>query len=83
MPAPAGRADPRHNETMKTSMTLTDILTAIGVVSIWGVNFVVIKIGLQDLPPVLFTALRFLPDRFLASLAEKVQFELTHRALEP
>jgi O-acetylserine/cysteine efflux transporter len=45
---------------MKTSMTLTDILTAIGVVSIWGVNFVVIKIGLQDLPPVLFTALRFL-----------------------
>ena len=40
-------------------MTLTDILIAIGVVSIWGFNFVVIKIGLQDLPPILFTALRF------------------------
>jgi O-acetylserine/cysteine efflux transporter len=45
---------------MKTTMTLTDILIALGVVTIWGVNFVVIKIGLQDLPPVLFTALRFL-----------------------
>jgi O-acetylserine/cysteine efflux transporter len=45
---------------MKHTMTLTDILTALGVVTIWGVNFVVIKIGLQDLPPILFTALRFL-----------------------
>jgi O-acetylserine/cysteine efflux transporter len=45
---------------MKTTMTPTDILIALAVVTIWGVNFVVIKIGLQDLPPVLFTALRFL-----------------------
>jgi O-acetylserine/cysteine efflux transporter len=45
---------------MKTSMTPTDILIALAVVTIWGVNFVVIKIGLEDLPPVLFTALRFL-----------------------
>lgn len=45
---------------MKTNMTPADILTALAVVTIWGVNFVVIKIGLQDLPPVLFTALRFL-----------------------
>jgi O-acetylserine/cysteine efflux transporter len=45
---------------MKTNMTLPDILIALCVVTIWGVNFVVIKIGLQDLPPVLFTALRFL-----------------------
>ncbi len=41
-------------------MSLTDILIAIAVVGIWGVNFVVIKVGLQDLPPILFTALRFL-----------------------
>ncbi|MES2152022.1 MAG: EamA family transporter [Pseudomonadota bacterium] len=41
-------------------MTPTDILIALAVVTIWGVNFVVIKIGLQDLPPILFTALRFL-----------------------
>jgi O-acetylserine/cysteine efflux transporter len=45
---------------MKHTMTVTDTLTALGVVTIWGVNFVVIKIGLQDLPPVLFTALRFI-----------------------
>jgi O-acetylserine/cysteine efflux transporter len=45
---------------MKHTMTLTDILIALGVVTIWGVNFVVIKIGLQDLPPILFTSLRFL-----------------------
>jgi O-acetylserine/cysteine efflux transporter len=45
---------------MKQTMTATDILIALGVVVIWGVNFVVIKIGLQDLPPILFTALRFL-----------------------
>jgi O-acetylserine/cysteine efflux transporter len=41
-------------------MSITDILIAIAVVGIWGLNFVVIKIGLQDLPPILFTALRFL-----------------------
>ena len=45
---------------MKTAMTPIDILIALAVVTIWGVNFVVIKIGLEDLPPVLFTALRFL-----------------------
>lgn len=37
-----------------------DILLALIVVAIWGVNFVVISIGLHDLPPVLFTALRFI-----------------------
>jgi O-acetylserine/cysteine efflux transporter len=41
-------------------MSPADILIAILVVSIWGFNFVVIKIGLQDLPPILFTALRFI-----------------------
>ena len=41
-------------------MSIADILIAIAVVGIWGFNFVVIKVGLQDLPPILFTALRFL-----------------------
>jgi O-acetylserine/cysteine efflux transporter len=45
---------------MKHQMSTTDILLALAVVTVWGGNFVVIKIGLQDLPPVLFTALRFL-----------------------
>ncbi|HYD81103.1 MAG TPA: EamA family transporter [Paucimonas sp.] len=41
-------------------MKPTDILLALATVAIWGFNFVVIKIGLQDLPPILFTTLRFL-----------------------
>jgi O-acetylserine/cysteine efflux transporter len=41
-------------------MKPADLLAALLVVTIWGFNFVVIKIGLQGLPPVLFTALRFL-----------------------
>lgn len=41
-------------------MTFADILLALALVTMWGFNFVVIKIGLQDLPPVLFTALRFM-----------------------
>lgn len=41
-------------------MKPTDILLALVVVLIWGLNFVVIKIGLHGLPPILFTALRFL-----------------------
>ncbi|MFC3109640.1 EamA family transporter [Undibacterium arcticum] len=40
-------------------MKPTDILIALCVVCIWGFNFVVIKLGLQGLPPILFTALRF------------------------
>lgn len=44
---------------MKHTMTPTDILIALGVVTIWGVNFVVIKMGLRDVPPILLTALRF------------------------
>lgn len=40
-------------------MKPSDILLALFVVVIWGFNFVVIKIGLEGLPPILFTALRF------------------------
>lgn len=41
-----------------------DILAALLVVIIWGANFVVIKLGLQELPPILFTALRFIFSAF-------------------
>lgn len=41
-------------------MKPADILLALAAVTIWGFNFVVIKIGLQELPPILFTALRFI-----------------------
>jgi O-acetylserine/cysteine efflux transporter len=37
----------------------SDTLTALLVVTIWGVNFVAIDRGLRDLPPLLFVALRF------------------------
>ena len=40
-------------------MPLPHILLALLVTLIWGVNFVVIKVGLQDFPPLLFCALRF------------------------
>ncbi|MFJ2990836.1 EamA family transporter [Collimonas sp. NPDC087041] len=41
-------------------MQATDVFLAILTVSIWGLNFVAIKIGLQGLPPILFCALRFI-----------------------
>ncbi|MGQ7817136.1 EamA family transporter [Pseudomonas sp. A46] len=40
-------------------MPLPHILLALLVTLIWGVNFVVIKVGLADFPPLLFCALRF------------------------
>ncbi|RKR89456.1 O-acetylserine/cysteine efflux transporter [Micromonospora pisi] len=38
---------------------MTHRLQALLVAAIWGVNFVVIEIGLRDLPPLVLTALRF------------------------
>lgn len=40
-------------------MDLKAIATVLLVVSIWGINFSFIKIGLKELPPLLFSALRF------------------------
>jgi len=37
-----------------------DLLLALAVVAVWGTNFVVIRIGLDHLPPLLFAGLRFL-----------------------
>ena len=36
------------------------LAAALGVVLIWGVNFVVIQVGLRELPPLLLASLRFL-----------------------
>ncbi len=41
-------------------MPIRDIFLALLVVFVWGVNFVAIKIGVQDVPPLFLTALRFL-----------------------
>ena len=40
-------------------MKLKELLIALFVVVIWGVNFVVIKVGLGSFPPLLLAALRF------------------------
>lgn len=47
-------------------MNRKDIGLAILVVAIWGFNFVVIKVGLKELPPILLCALRFFLSAFPA-----------------
>lgn len=40
-------------------MRPAELLLALAVVFVWGTNFVVIELGLNELPPLLFAALRF------------------------
>ena len=40
-------------------MTRRDMLLAAAVAAVWGLNFVVSAVVLRDLPPLLFTAIRF------------------------
>jgi len=42
-----------------TSLSFRDLLLALAVVLVWGTNFVVIRLGLNALPPLLFASLRF------------------------
>lgn len=44
---------------MSAGLPLRHFLLALLVVAVWGTNFVVIKLGLTHLPPLLFAALRF------------------------
>jgi O-acetylserine/cysteine efflux transporter len=44
---------------METGMSPRDLLLALVVVVAWGINFVVIKVGLHGVPPMLLGALRF------------------------
>src|SRR3546814_17835006 len=45
--------------TTVPSMPMSHMLLALAVVAVWGTNFVVIRVGLDHLPPVLFAGLRF------------------------
>jgi O-acetylserine/cysteine efflux transporter len=45
---------------MTTHLPFRHLLLALAVVAVWGTNFVVIKLALGALPPLLFAALRFL-----------------------
>ena len=40
-------------------MRASHILLAVAVAAVWGFNFVAIKVGLRDFPPLLFSCLRF------------------------
>ncbi|MEO7053774.1 MAG: EamA family transporter [Rhizomicrobium sp.] len=42
-----------------SSLSFRDLLLALAVVFVWGTNFVVIRLGLNALPPLLFASLRF------------------------
>lgn len=44
---------------MKQSLPLKHFLLALAVVAVWGTNFVVIKLALGQMPPLLFATLRF------------------------
>ena len=44
---------------MTQSFGLKPFLLALAVVAVWGTNFVIIRLGLDALPPLLFAALRF------------------------
>jgi O-acetylserine/cysteine efflux transporter len=44
---------------MPATLPLRHFLLALAVVAVWGTNFVVIKLALGHLPPLLFAALRF------------------------
>ena len=43
----------------RTTLTISHALLALAVMIVWGTNFVVIRVGLQHLPPLLFATLRF------------------------
>jgi O-acetylserine/cysteine efflux transporter len=43
----------------RTTLPWTHFLLALAVVAVWGTNFVVIRIGLDHLPPLAFATLRF------------------------
>lgn len=44
---------------MKHALSLRHFLLALAVVAVWGTNFVVIKLALGHMPPLLFATLRF------------------------
>jgi O-acetylserine/cysteine efflux transporter len=43
----------------QVNMSRLDSALAILVMAIWGLNFVVVRLGVQEIPPVLFVAMRF------------------------
>ena len=50
----------RPKQGLAAQLTVRDLLLATVVVGVWGTNFVVIRAGLDRMPPFLFASLRFL-----------------------
>ena len=46
-------------QTTSTSLPVTSLLLAILVSAVWGFNFIMVKTGLEQLPPITLCALRF------------------------
>ena len=44
---------------MQSQLSFRDLVLALLVILVWGINFAVIRIGLNSLPPLLFASLRF------------------------
>ena len=55
-------------------MTRKDGLLALLVVVVWGLNFVVIKLGLHNMPPLMLVALRFFFATFPVISVAKTNF---------
>lgn len=53
---------------MKSQLAWRDALLAMAIVFVWGTNFVVIRLGLNALPPLFFATLRFVFVFFPAAL---------------
>ncbi|MCZ4340990.1 EamA family transporter [Sphingomonadaceae bacterium G21617-S1] len=45
--------------TVRSHLPIRHLLLALAVVAVWGTNFVVIRVALDELPPLLFATLRF------------------------
>jgi O-acetylserine/cysteine efflux transporter len=43
-----------------TNLKFSHLLAALGIIFIWGFNFVVIKVGLKEIPPIFLCFLRFI-----------------------
>jgi O-acetylserine/cysteine efflux transporter len=50
---------PSPHSSAAPAIPFPHVLLALAVIAVWGSNFVVIKLGLAQLPPLLFAALRF------------------------
>jgi O-acetylserine/cysteine efflux transporter len=49
-----------NRPVLGSRLSTAHFLLALAVVAVWGTNFVVIRLGLNHLPPLLFAALRFI-----------------------